>query len=385
MENGWSLFSSSSRGHHGHFTAWDIWDLAAGTSHRFDWSSTSSTAAAAASPPPNPNITNTLSLPSLSATPAPEGLLFTHQHPPPPPPSPSYAAAGSHCHPDPHLVCLNLGKRHYFEEGDRHVGKRGRGCYGSAAAAVPRCQVEGCHVALVDAKEYHRRHKVCEAHSKAPKVVVLGLEQRFCQQCSRFHAVAEFDEAKRSCRRRLAGHNERRRKGSHDSNIANLTRTSSQGGALSLLSWKNTSWFPSADLSSRCSAALRELTAESRSAILARQLALDPRNTQALDDDIVNGPHPQLAPNSPLINSHQQMMLREPHSSSWDRFTEGGGTHLTLDLMQAPGSAFGFLSVRGKAAKEEEEEEEGEEEEEEEEGEGCSSDLWSSLAGAHHV
>jgi hypothetical protein len=54
-----------------------------------------------------------------------------------------------------------------------------------AAAAVPRCQVEGCHVSLSVAKEYHRRHKVCEAHSKAPRVVVLGAEQRFCQQCSR--------------------------------------------------------------------------------------------------------------------------------------------------------------------------------------------------------
>jgi hypothetical protein len=116
----------------------------------------------------------------------------------------------------------------------------------AATAAVPRCQVEGCHLALAGAKEYHRRHKVCEAHAKAPRVVVHGAEQRFCQQCSRyvreisttsaffyvrtyvraefhaqvshcrrvcrFHAMSEFDEAKRSCRRRLAGHNERRRK-----------------------------------------------------------------------------------------------------------------------------------------------------------------------------
>ena len=33
----------------------------------------------------------------------------------------------------------------------------------------------------------------------------------------RFHELAEFDETKRSCRRRLAGHNERRRKISGDS------------------------------------------------------------------------------------------------------------------------------------------------------------------------
>lgn len=41
----------------------------------------------------------------------------------------------------------------------------------------------------------------------------------------RFHVVSEFDESKRSCRRRLAGHNERRRKCSHDS----LARGSSHG------------------------------------------------------------------------------------------------------------------------------------------------------------
>ena len=55
----------------------------------------------------------------------------------------------------------------------------------TAAAGAPRCQVEGCHAELAGAKDYHRRHKVCATHSKAPRVVVLGAEQRFCQQCSR--------------------------------------------------------------------------------------------------------------------------------------------------------------------------------------------------------
>ncbi|XP_016466876.1 uncharacterized protein LOC107789550 [Nicotiana tabacum] len=74
------------------------------------------------------------------------------------------------------------------------------------------CQADKCTVDLSDAKQYHKRHKVCEYHAKAQAVVVAGLRQRFCQQCSRFHEVGEFDESKRSCRRRLAGHNERRRK-----------------------------------------------------------------------------------------------------------------------------------------------------------------------------
>lgn len=47
------------------------------------------------------------------------------------------------------------------------------------------CQVEDCPADMSDAKPYHRRHKVCEYHAKAPEVVVAGVRQRFCQQCSR--------------------------------------------------------------------------------------------------------------------------------------------------------------------------------------------------------
>lgn len=76
----------------------------------------------------------------------------------------------------------------------------------------PTCQVDNCKEDLSNAKDYHRRHKVCEVHSKATRALVGKQMQRFCQQCSRFHPLSEFDEGKRSCRRRLAGHNRRRRK-----------------------------------------------------------------------------------------------------------------------------------------------------------------------------
>ncbi|KAF3337178.1 squamosa promoter-binding-like protein 16 [Carex littledalei] len=74
------------------------------------------------------------------------------------------------------------------------------------------CLVEGCKADLSKCRDYHRKHKVCEVHSKTPVVMVGGKEQRFCQQCSRFQLLVEFDEVKRSCRKRLAGHNRRRRK-----------------------------------------------------------------------------------------------------------------------------------------------------------------------------
>ncbi|XP_050236767.1 squamosa promoter-binding-like protein 1 [Mercurialis annua] len=93
-------------------------------------------------------------------------------------------------------------------------GKKTKLAGGSISRAV--CQVEDCGADLSSAKDYHRRHKVCEMHSKASKALVGNVMQRFCQQCSRFHVLQEFDEGKRSCRRRLAGHNKRRRKTNPD-------------------------------------------------------------------------------------------------------------------------------------------------------------------------
>lgn len=139
----------------------------------------------------------------------------------------------SACSGESHIG-LKLGKRTYFE--DISGGGQIRA---TPIAAFPgplptrvkkphmqsaRCQVEGCNADLTSSKDYHRRHKVCEIHSKSAKVMVAGLEQRFCQQCSRFHVLSEFDDAKRSCRRRLAGHNERRRKPQPDPMAVNSAR-----------------------------------------------------------------------------------------------------------------------------------------------------------------
>ncbi|CAL9753944.1 unnamed protein product [Musa acuminata subsp. burmannicoides] len=101
---------------------------------------------------------------------------------------------------------------------------------GSQKAA---CSVDGCKADLSGCREYHRRHKVCEAHSKTPVVMVGGREQRFCQQCSRFHLLVEFDEVKRSCRRRLEGHNRRRRKPQPDSINSGSLFANHQGATFS--------------------------------------------------------------------------------------------------------------------------------------------------------
>lgn len=106
-------------------------------------------------------------------------------------------------------IGLNLGGRTYFSaDDDAGFGIKRQKVLGPG----PICQVDDCHTDLRTAKHYHRKHKVCNFHSKAPTVMISGQTQRFCQQCSRFHTLSEFDDGKRSCRKRLADHNKRRRK-----------------------------------------------------------------------------------------------------------------------------------------------------------------------------
>ncbi|XP_027921160.1 squamosa promoter-binding protein 1-like isoform X2 [Vigna unguiculata] len=62
-------------------------------------------------------------------------------------------------------------------------GKKG---WKGGGSMPPSCQVDNCDADLSEAKQYHRRHKVCEYHAKAHSVHMAGLQQRFCQQCSRF-------------------------------------------------------------------------------------------------------------------------------------------------------------------------------------------------------
>nr|XP_048335831.1 squamosa promoter-binding protein 2-like isoform X2 [Ziziphus jujuba var. spinosa] len=76
----------------------------------------------------------------------------------------------------------------------RVVSGEGRGISSSTAASYSSsssssslcCQADECGLDLKLAKPYHKRHKVCERHAKAAVVLVNGLRQRFCQQCSRF-------------------------------------------------------------------------------------------------------------------------------------------------------------------------------------------------------
>ncbi|XP_025821124.1 squamosa promoter-binding-like protein 15 isoform X2 [Panicum hallii] len=96
----------------------------------------------------------------------------------------------------------------------------GRGAGSRRGCARRLCQVDHCLADLTGAIAYFRRHKVCQAHSVTTEVLVASRIQRFCQQCSRFHRLAEFDGHKRSCRRRLAGHHEWRRRRNRPADVA---------------------------------------------------------------------------------------------------------------------------------------------------------------------
>lgn len=79
---------------------------------------------------------------------------------------------------------LKLGGQVYpIMEGELKSGKKTKIVGNSSNRAV--CQVQDCRADLSNAKDYHRRHKVCDVHSKASKALVGNIMQRFCQQCSR--------------------------------------------------------------------------------------------------------------------------------------------------------------------------------------------------------
>ncbi|KAJ4835237.1 hypothetical protein Tsubulata_049435 [Turnera subulata] len=84
-----------------------------------------------------------------------------------------------------------------------------------------RCQVPGCEADITQLKGYHRRHRVCLGCANASAVLLDGETKRYCQQCGKFHVLSDFDKGKRSCRRKLERHNNRRRRKPQDGTKVN--------------------------------------------------------------------------------------------------------------------------------------------------------------------
>ncbi|PRW56499.1 squamosa promoter-binding -like (SBP domain) transcription factor family [Chlorella sorokiniana] len=86
----------------------------------------------------------------------------------------------------------------------------GRGAAAQQQQQQPRC-CQVCAINLEGTPIYFQRIRACKEHVSANAVPLNGQVQRFCQQCSRFHGVENFDGTQRSCRQQLARHAERRR------------------------------------------------------------------------------------------------------------------------------------------------------------------------------
>ncbi|RID73656.1 hypothetical protein BRARA_B00791 [Brassica rapa] len=134
-------------------------------------------------------------------------------------PSPDESGSGSDRvrKRDPRLLCSNFVQGmvpcscpeldQKLEEAELPKRKRVRG-----GSGVVRCQVPGCEVDISELKGYHKRHRVCLTCANASSVVLEGVDKRYCQQCGKFHVLPDFDEGKRSCRRKLERHNNRRKR-----------------------------------------------------------------------------------------------------------------------------------------------------------------------------
>ncbi|KAK4425781.1 Squamosa promoter-binding-like protein 7 [Sesamum alatum] len=129
---------------------------------------------------------------------------------------------------DPRLVCSNfLAGRvpcacpeldaQLEEEESALPGKKRPRMVRVSGGGTVRCQVPGCEADITELKGYHKRHRVCLRCANASAVVLDGESKRYCQQCGKFHLLSDFDEGKRSCRRKLERHNNRRRRRPNDS------------------------------------------------------------------------------------------------------------------------------------------------------------------------
>ncbi|PRW20503.1 squamosa promoter-binding 16 [Chlorella sorokiniana] len=91
------------------------------------------------------------------------------------------------------------------------------------------CQV--CGTPLEGMRSFHQRYHICEKHMMADQVEWKGEPQRFCQQCGRFHPLDAFAPGMRSCRKQLAKHAERRRRGRELAAQAAAAAAAAAGGS----------------------------------------------------------------------------------------------------------------------------------------------------------
>lgn len=119
------------------------------------------------------------------------------------------------------------------------------------------CRVPGCNTDVAGMKSFNWRYRICETHRLIPSVIIDGVRVRFCQMCAKFHELSEFEGEwhiqkclptllslfnllltsvyflytgrKMSCRKKLDGHNARRRVGATKDNNNSSKRKAVEG------------------------------------------------------------------------------------------------------------------------------------------------------------
>lgn len=228
------------------------------------------------------------------------------------------------------------------------------------------CLVDGCNSDLNNCRDYHRRHKVCELHSKTPQVLINGQKQRFCQQCSRFHSLEEFDEGKRSCRKRLDGHNRRRRKPQPDPLSRNAGFLSNYQGT-QLLPFSSSHVYPSTNVVNPTWAGVVNAEADARHYNKHQQLHSPEKQNIFLGSSPSSGykvgkQFPFLQGDNPSLNNqtHQEASICQPllktislsessvrgHNMFYDRLTtRAHDSDCALSLLSSPQAQTSGISL----------------------------------------
>ncbi|XWS53700.1 hypothetical protein CRYUN_Cryun10bG0022800 [Craigia yunnanensis] len=126
---------------------------------------------------------------------------------------------------DPRLTCSNFiaglvpcacpeidAQIEKLEEEETGAPRKKRARTGRIGSGTCRCQVPDCEADISELKGYHKRHRVCLGCANSSTVLFDGETKRYCQQCGKFQLLSDFDEGKRSCRRKLEHHNKIRRR-----------------------------------------------------------------------------------------------------------------------------------------------------------------------------
>lgn len=79
------------------------------------------------------------------------------------------------------------------------------------ARIAGRCRVVDCQTDLNTQTNTNRKYYLCRDHWAAEAIIVEGIPQRFCGQCSRFKILSEYDGPKRTCRQCLLLRNTKKR------------------------------------------------------------------------------------------------------------------------------------------------------------------------------